>query len=140
MDYRINYKEETKDLSREDVTWKIHYVTDDSDTMKDYMCDCHTHGLEDIFGMELQIVLKLPMDLCCYVLNSIGYLGLKGYRFAAEDKIYGLFQNIDMPVRIILGVDANNGPILRVWMPDEECRVDSTASGMYGRQDENPYR
>ena len=139
MDYVItSLDDELGELTKDDATWKFHYVIDDHSFKAD-MCDLHSHGLEDIFGMELQLVLALPPEESGLILNIIGLLGLKGYRFKPGDKIYGLFADKDAPVRFTLNTDSQNKPILRVWLPDENYKVDETAFDLYGRQGENPY-
>lgn len=53
------------------VDWIIHYILDDSGPYP-YLCNAHTHGMEKYRHPDFQMVLNLPQEHICYLLNSMG--------------------------------------------------------------------
>ena len=142
MIYNIDHKE-VESISNEQITWKVHYVNDFMEkeaTFKDDMCDCHSHGIKEYLGKELQIVLRFEPELVLYLINSIGKLATAGYKFEDKDEIYGLFQDPNMPVYIMASQDVNGEDILRICLPDPKGEANpELAEGIYKKQTEHPY-
>lgn len=137
MDYRTT-EQEVRQVSNDDVDWQIHYVTDTT-SFKPQMCDVHTHGIDKHLGVELQMILNVGPQLTMFVLNNVGKLVLTGKKFQPGDRLFGLFQDEDMPIGFIKGRDKDGVDVLRVCLPDEHCNVFSNAEGIYGQQNQNPY-
>lgn len=137
MDYRTT-EQEVMSVSNDEVDWHIHYVND-AFGFKAQMCDCHTHGIDKHLGKELQMILNVGPQLSMFVLNNVGKLILTGKKFEPGDRLFGLFQDEDMPVGFIKGKDRDGNEVLRVCLPDEHKEVFSKASGIYGKQNQNPY-
>ena len=58
------------------VDWIIHYVFDDPGPYP-YLCNAHTHGnsingMEKYHHLDFQMVLNLPQEHICYLLNTLG--------------------------------------------------------------------
>ena len=141
MDYRIN-KETAKRVSHGDVPWIVDVVmnTKDKIDFKKGRCDVHTHGLAELGLTELQLTIAIPIETAVYIINSIGRLILEGNTYKEGDRLFGLFQNPEMPVGFMNATDAFKQNVLRIILPDELGNVSQdTAEGIYGDQCENPY-
>ena len=53
------------------VDWIIHYILDNPGPYP-YLCNAHTHGMEKYRHPDFQMVLNLPQEHICYLLNSCG--------------------------------------------------------------------
>lgn len=134
MDY--NFSELTK-LPVDKKDWAIHYVN--GAEFKKNMCDCHTHGLDERIGTELQMVLHVGQRMCGFVINSAVSAIAGGTTFNDGDRLFGLFEDGNMPVGFIKSSDCDGKDILRICLPDESGDVSSNASGVYGMQHLDPY-
>ena len=119
--------------------WVIHLVKD-ADNFKEYRCDCHTHGLNKYGHKELQITINLEPHFLGYLLNNLGKLIIDGKELQEGDKVFGLFQDPEMPIGFINAKDDFGEDILRVWIPDNDGKVyPDKSSGIYNEQSTDPY-
>jgi len=96
--------------------WIIHYVP-----YSDHI-DAHTHGLSRKHDHpELQITLPVNMELVKYVINTMGIAVSNGKKFSDGDEIFGLFENQDLPVRLIAR-KATGENVLRIVLPDKNSK------------------
>ena len=129
--------EELNSLNEKDIDWEIHYVLDDFDFKTD-RCDAHTHGV-DKDHLELQVTVCLDPDTMGYILNVVGLLIKKGYKFTDGDLLFGLFEDESMALGFREIVNYDNKPILRIIVPDEKGNVYVGAEGIFGEQEYTPY-
>lgn len=129
--------EELNSLNEEDIDWKIHYVLDDFDFKTD-RCDAHTHGVSKDH-LELQVTVCLDPDTMGYILNVLGLLIRKGYKFTDGDLLFGLFEDESMALGFREITNYDNKPILRIIVPDEKGNVYVGAEGIFGEQEDTPY-
>ncbi len=102
-----------------EVDWMIHYVFDEAPD-KEHLANCHTHGLDKHNHRELCMVLALPQETVCGVLNSMGI------RIAFEGKVFPEGIHTD----ILQGYNAEiyslpDDPTLYLIVPDENNKLPS---------------
>ena len=71
------------------VDWIIHYVFDDPGPYP-YLCNAHTHGMEKYHHLDFQMVLNLPQEHICYLLNTLGRRVQNGETLHDGDMVSGL--------------------------------------------------
>ena len=74
------------------VDWIIHYVFDDSGPYP-YLCNAHTHGMKKYHHLDFQMVLNLPQEHICYLLNTLGRRVQNGETFHDGDMVSGLYED-----------------------------------------------
>ena len=87
-------------MDKSKVDWIIHGVIPEEGDMP-YAMDYHTHGLKEFHNHpELMLVLGLPNDVACNLINSLGLRICDGERFD-EEKIYTNILANELPVRLV---------------------------------------
>ena len=85
----------------------------------DYICNAHTHGMEQYGHLNFQLVLHCNPNEIGYVLNTLGLRVQAGERFKAGDMVEGIFE--DCPVRLDEAYECGR-KVLRVVIPDSRNR------------------
>lgn len=102
----------------EKVDWIIHYVIDQPGPYA-HLCNAHTHGMEKYRHMDFQVVLNLPQQHICYLLNSIGRRVASGETFHDGDMVSGLYEDCDIRLQ---KVKETGRYVLRLIIPDKYNR------------------
>ena len=80
-------------MDKSKVDWIIHGVIPEEGDMP-YAMDYHTHGLKEFHNHpELMLVLGLPNDVACNLINSLGLRIWDGERFDEEKKYTNILSN-----------------------------------------------
>lgn len=82
----------------------------------DYVCNAHTQGMERYGHKDFQLVLQLPQQDICYIMNTLGLRVQTGERFKAGDLVEGIF--LDCPIRLD-EYEETGRQVLRVVIPDK---------------------
>lgn len=110
------------------VDWIIHLVANGvvcedcgkvENCFPEYICNAHTHGMDKYDHMDFQMVLQIPREDICYILNTFGKRVQAGEQFHAGEMVTGIFQ--DCPVRLDAFQECNR-TVLRVIIPDGDNR------------------
>lgn len=97
------------------VDWIIHYVFDNPGPYL-YLCNAHTHGMEKYHHLDFQMVLNLPQEHICYLLNTLGRRVQNGETFHDGDMVSGLYE--DCSIRLKKVREAGRD-VLRLIIPDK---------------------
>lgn len=117
--------------------WKIHYVKDE--TLRDGMCDAHTHGLDAFGSLEIQFVLDYPTEAIAYLLNEVGEAIRRGLILEDGIEIEGLCDDGAI-IKVYETVDDLGDAIFRLIMPDKEFRYPEDSDEYpYNMQYDSPY-
>lgn len=128
--------------------WNIHIVSDDGcdccgktgNDFQPYMCDAHTHGLDEFGSLELQIVLNVDWELIGYTLNTVGEMIQNGLKLEDGMEITGIFQG-DVSLRTFFTEGKDGEPVCRLILPDPEFRFPEDSDVYpYNMQYGSPYR
>ena len=112
------------------VDWIIHYVFDNPGPYP-YLCNAHTHGMEKYHHLDFQMVLNLPQEHICYLLNTLGRRVLNGEIFHDGDMVSGLYEECSIRLK---KVRETGRDVLRLIIPDKYNRFPEEESCM------EPYR
>ncbi len=122
---------------KQTIDWIIHLVAngacDDCGKVESgflpFACNAHTHGMENYRHPDFQLVLRLPSQEICRILNILGLRVQAGERFKAGDMISGIYE--DCKVRLD-EFEETGRKVLRVVIPDkynrfpeDECCMDT---------------
>lgn len=116
-------------MDKKKPDWDIHYVAngctcDESGKVESsfpqYVCDAHTHGMDQYGQMEFQVVVDYGAKEICRLLNTMGSKVREGQRFKSGDLISGLYLDCDILLRE--AIDCNGKQILRLIIPDRQNR------------------
>lgn len=81
-----------------------------------YLCNAHTHGMEQYGHLDFQLVLMLPSEEIGRILNTLGLRVQSGERFHVGDMVSGIYEDCD----IRLDEHEETGrKVLRVIIPDK---------------------
>lgn len=105
------------------MDWIIHYVIDEPGPFP-YLCNAHTHGMEDYLHLNFQVIINLPPEHYCYLLNTIAMRVKHGETFHDGDTVSGLYADCDIRLK---KVRETRRDVLRLIIPDK-----------YNRFPENP--
>lgn len=114
--------------TKQGFDWMIHIVANGAkcdccetveDSFPQYMCNAHTHGMEQYGHLDFQVVLSMEPKIIGYLLNSMGEKVRNGERFKSGDMISGLFE--DCPVKLI-EIEETGRNVLRLIIPDSQNR------------------
>ena len=100
------------------MDWIIHYIIDQPAPYP-YLCNAHTHGMEYYHHMDFQIVLNLPNDHICYILNTLGHRVRNGEIFNDGDFVSGIYSDCNIRLK---KVRETGRDVLRVIIPDTQNR------------------
>ena len=100
------------------MDWIIHYIIDQPAPYP-YLCNAHTHGMEHYHHMDFQIVLNLPNDHICYILNTLGHRVQNGEIFNDGDFVSGIYSDCNIRLK---KVRETGRDVLRVIIPDTHNR------------------
>lgn len=102
----------------EKVDWIIHYVFDDPGPYP-YLSNAHTHGMGNYHHLDFQVVLNLPPEHICYLLNTMGMRVQDGENFHNGDMVSGLYEDCDVRLK---KVRETGRDVLRLIIPDKHNR------------------
>ena len=105
------------------VNWIIHYVFDDPGPYP-YLCNAHTHGnsingMEKYHHLDFQMVLNLPQEHICYLLNTLGRWMQNGESFYNGDMVSGLYEDCSICLK---KARETGRDVLRLIIPDKYNR------------------
>lgn len=93
-----------------------------------YICNAHTHGMENYGHPDFQLVIHMPQEDMKYILNTFGLRVQAGERFKAGDLVEGIF--LDCSVRLDEAWESGR-KVLRVVIPDGKNRFPEDAGCVY---------
>lgn len=108
------------------VDWIIHLVVNGATCAEcgekengfiPYMCNAHTHGMENYNHLNFQLVLNLPPKEIMRILNTFGLMVQDGKTFKNGDMVSGIFE--DCQVRLD-EFEETDRKVLRVIIPDSK--------------------
>ena len=97
------------------VDWIIHYVFDNPGPYP-YLCNAHTHGMKKYHHLDFQMVLNLPQEHICYLLNTLGKRVQNGETFHDGDMVSCLYEDCSIRLK---KVRETGRDILRLIIPDK---------------------
>lgn len=126
---------------------QIHLVSDDycencekeGNSFYEYMCDAHTHGMNEYGHRELQFVLNIAPSIIGYLINTIAKKILNG-EIKPKDKMmcYGIIK--DYAIRLDEARDEDGELLWRIIIPDAEGKFpEETSDKVYAKQLQSPY-
>lgn len=80
------------------VDWIIHYILDNPGPYP-YLCNAHTHGMEKYRHPDFQMVLNLPQEHICYLLNTMGMRVQGGETFHDGDMVSGIYEDCSIRLK-----------------------------------------
>ncbi len=84
-----------------------------------YICNAHTHGMENYHHMDFQMVIHTKFEEIMRILNTMGLMVQSGKKFKSGDLISGMFEDCDVR---LTEFDETNRRVLRVVIPDGKNR------------------
>lgn len=108
------------------MNWIIHYIIDDHGPFP-YLCNAHTHGMEEYNHLNFQVVINFPAEHYCYLLNTIAMRVKNGELFQDGDMVSGLYTDCDI---ILKKVRETGRDVLRLIIPDKHNRFPEDPSCM----------
>ena len=112
------------------VDWIIHYILDDPGPYP-YLFNAHTHGMEKYRHPDFQMVLNLPQEHICYLLNTMGMRVQGGENFHDGDMVSGIYEDCSIRLK---KVRETGRDVLRLIIPDKHNRFPEDENCM------EPYR
>ena len=111
-------------MQQQKCDWIIHLVANgacdecgkEEDSFLPYVCNAHTHGMERYDHLDFQLVLLLPRQEICRILNAMGMRVQSGERFKAGDYVSGIYE--DCQIRLD-AFEETGRTVLRVIIPDK---------------------
>lgn len=108
---------------RQEVDWVIHLVAngacDACGKMETgflpYLCNAHTHGMENYGHMDFQMVLRTSDREIARILNTLGLRVQAGERFHTGDFVSGIYEECDVRLDAF---EETGRQVLRVIIPD----------------------
>ncbi len=115
------------------VDWIIHYILDNPGPYP-YLCNAHTHGMEKYRHPDFQMVLNLPQEHICYLLNTMGMRVQGGETFHDGDMVSGIYEDCSIRLK---KVRETGRDVLRLIIPDKHNRFpeDENCMEPYRHQD-----
>lgn len=113
---------------RSEINWIVHLVMngvkcDCCDEVENgflpYLCNCHTHGMEQYNHPDFQLVLNYPNEEIGRILNTFGLRVQAGEKFKDGDLVEGIYE--DCRVRLSEFTECGR-KVLRVIVPDRQNR------------------
>lgn len=109
---------------KQEINWIIHLVAngacDNCGKMESrflpYLCNAHTHGMEQYGHPDFQLVLFLPQAEIGRILNTLGLRVQSGERFHAGDMVSGIYEDCDIRLD---EYEETGRKVLRVIIPDK---------------------
>lgn len=128
--------------NKPNINWLIHYVGNgvrcdvcgkEENSFPHFMCNIHTHGMEQYGHLDFQIVIDLGMSLAGTLLNDMGLRVQSGQKFKVGDVISDLIVGYDVK---LVGAMETNRNVLRLIFPDKNGSFpeNDTCEYPYNRQ------
>ncbi len=112
------------------IDWIIHYILDDPGPYP-YLCNAHTHGMGKYRHPDFQMVLNLPQEHICYLLNTMEMRVQGGETFHDGDMVSGIYEDCSIRLK---KVRETGRDVLRLIIPDKHNRFPENENCM------EPYR
>ena len=112
------------------IDWIIHYVFDDPAPYP-YLCNAHTHGMAKYQHPDFQLVLNLPQEHICYLLNTLGMREQSWDTYHDVDMVSGIYEDCSIRLK---KVRETGRDVLRLIIPDKRNRFPEDENCM------EPYR
>lgn len=97
------------------MDWIIHYIVNQPE-LHQHLANTHTHGMENYHHLNFQLVLNLPPEHLCYLLNTLGKRVQDGETFQDGDLVSGLYENCDIRLKKMRETGRD---VLRLIIPDK---------------------
>lgn len=112
------------------VDWIIHYILD-APGPHPYLCNAHTNGMGKYRHPDFQVVLNLPQEHICYLLNTMGMRVQNRETFHDGDMVSGIYEGCSIRLK---QVRETGRDVLRPIIPDAHNRFPEDENCM------EPYR
>ena len=100
------------------MNWIIHSIINQAGPFP-YLCNAHTHGMENYEHLDFQMVLNLPTEHIAYLLNTMGKRVQDGEVFHDGDMVSGLYEDCDLRLKKF---QETGRDVLRLIIPDKYNR------------------
>lgn len=100
------------------MDWIIHYIIDQPGPFP-YLCNAHTHGMENYEHLDFQMVLNLPPEHIAYLLNTLGKRVQNGEVFHDGDMVSGIYEDCEICLKKFRETGRD---VLRLIIPDKYNR------------------
>lgn len=122
-------------MKQQRFNWVIHLVANtvcdecgkEENGFLPYACNAHTHDMEQYDHPDFQLVLLLPRQEICRILNTMGMRVRSGERFKAGDYVSGIYD--DCQIRLD-AFEETGRTVLRVIIPDKYGKFPEEANCM----------
>ena len=112
-------------MKKPEIDWIIHccrngVVCDECGDVEngfvENSCNAHTHGMNRYQHPDFQLVLALPTEEICRILNTFGLWVQQGRRFSHGELVSGIYEDCDVRLEAFTETGRT---LLRVVIPDK---------------------